>query len=35
MILPDAIASCIVHMFAQPPSAWSHEIDIRPNVEPF
>jgi NAD(P)-dependent dehydrogenase (short-subunit alcohol dehydrogenase family) len=35
MIPPDAIASCIVHTFAQPPNAWSHEIDIRPNVESF
>jgi NAD(P)-dependent dehydrogenase (short-subunit alcohol dehydrogenase family) len=35
MISPDAIASCIIHTFAQPPSAWSHEIDIRPNTEPF
>jgi NAD(P)-dependent dehydrogenase (short-subunit alcohol dehydrogenase family) len=35
MIPSDAIASCIVHAFTQPPNAWSHEIDIRPNVEPF
>jgi NAD(P)-dependent dehydrogenase (short-subunit alcohol dehydrogenase family) len=35
MIAPDAIAGCIVHAFAQPPNAWSHEIDIRPNVETF
>lgn len=35
MISSDAIASCIIHTFRQPPNAWSHEIDIRPNVEPF
>jgi NAD(P)-dependent dehydrogenase (short-subunit alcohol dehydrogenase family) len=35
MISPDAIASCIVHMFTQPVNAWSHEIDIRANIEPF
>lgn len=35
MIAPDTIASCILAAFAQPPNGWSHEIDIRPNVEPF
>ena len=35
LIPPDAIASAIIHTFTQPPNAWSHEIDIRPNVEPF
>ena len=35
MISPDDIASCIVHAFRQPQNSWSHEIDIRPDVEPF
>jgi NAD(P)-dependent dehydrogenase (short-subunit alcohol dehydrogenase family) len=35
MIPPDAIASCIVNAFAQPPNAWSHEIDVRPSLESF
>jgi NAD(P)-dependent dehydrogenase (short-subunit alcohol dehydrogenase family) len=34
-ISPDTIASCILAAFVQPPDGWSHEIDIRPNVEPF
>ncbi len=32
---PDAIANCIIGMFGQPARGWSHEIDIRPNIEPF
>ena len=35
MISPDAIANCIIQTFRQPPNAWSHEIDLRPNVESF
>ncbi|MGE5305702.1 MAG: SDR family NAD(P)-dependent oxidoreductase [Alphaproteobacteria bacterium] len=35
MIAPDAIASSIIHTFRQPPNGWSHEIDIRPNMERF
>ncbi len=35
MIAPDAIADCILAAFAQPPNGWSHELDIRPHVEPF
>jgi NAD(P)-dependent dehydrogenase (short-subunit alcohol dehydrogenase family) len=35
LIPPDAIADAIIHTFTQPPNAWSHEIDIRPNVESF
>jgi NAD(P)-dependent dehydrogenase (short-subunit alcohol dehydrogenase family) len=34
-IAPDAIANCIIAAFAQSPSGWSHEIDIRPHTEPF
>jgi NAD(P)-dependent dehydrogenase (short-subunit alcohol dehydrogenase family) len=34
-IAPDSIAGCILAAFAQPPNGWSHEIDIRPHVEPF
>jgi NAD(P)-dependent dehydrogenase (short-subunit alcohol dehydrogenase family) len=35
LIPPDAISAAIIHTFTQPPNAWSHEIDIRPNVESF
>lgn len=35
LLPPDAIAEAIVHTFTQPRNAWSHEIDIRPNVESF
>lgn len=34
-IAPDTIASCILAAFTQPPNGWSHEMDIRPHVEPF
>ena len=35
MIPPDAIAEAVIHALHQPRSAWTHEIDIRPSVEPF
>lgn len=34
-IPPDAIAGAIIHAFKQPTNAWTHELDIRPNVEKF
>ena len=35
IIPPDAIADAIIHAMRQPRNAWTHEIDIRPCVEPF
>ncbi|HXG51890.1 MAG TPA: SDR family NAD(P)-dependent oxidoreductase [candidate division Zixibacteria bacterium] len=35
LIEPEAIAAAVIHALKQPRSAWSHEIDIRPSVEPF
>lgn len=35
VIPPDAIADAIIHAFKQPKNAWTHELDIRPNVESF
>lgn len=32
---PDAIADTYVHLHAQPPSTWTHELDLRPSVEKF
>jgi NAD(P)-dependent dehydrogenase (short-subunit alcohol dehydrogenase family) len=32
---PDAIAQSYLHLAGQPPSAWTHEIDLRPSVESF
>ncbi|MEJ2299425.1 MAG: SDR family NAD(P)-dependent oxidoreductase, partial [Woeseiaceae bacterium] len=32
---PDAIASTYLHIIRQPRSAWSFELDLRPDVEPF
>lgn len=32
---PDAIAENYWHLFQQPRSAWTHEIDLRPWVEPW
>jgi NAD(P)-dependent dehydrogenase (short-subunit alcohol dehydrogenase family) len=35
LLSPDAIAETCWHMIAQPRSAWTHEIAVRPWVEPF
>jgi NAD(P)-dependent dehydrogenase (short-subunit alcohol dehydrogenase family) len=35
MIPSDAIADTILHLLAQVPNAWTHEIDIRPRGESF
>jgi len=32
---PDAIAETYWHLHTQDPSAWTHEIDLRPSVEKF
>jgi len=32
---PDALASTCVHLIGQDRSAWTHELDIRPDVEAF
>lgn len=32
---PDAVAASCLHLLQQPRSAWSHELDLRPDVEPF
>lgn len=34
-IKPDAVASTILHLIQQDRSAWTHELDIRPNTENF
>ena len=35
VIPPSAIAAAVISCLRQPPTAWSHEIDIRPAVESF
>jgi NAD(P)-dependent dehydrogenase (short-subunit alcohol dehydrogenase family) len=35
LLSPDAIAESYWHLHEQHPSAWSHEIDLRPSVEKF
>jgi NAD(P)-dependent dehydrogenase (short-subunit alcohol dehydrogenase family) len=35
VIPADAIADAVIHVLKQPRNAWTHEIDIRPYVEPF
>ncbi|PPC89272.1 MAG: glucose 1-dehydrogenase [Methylobacter sp.] len=35
LLHPDAIAESYWHLHSQHPSAWSHEIDLRPFKEPF
>jgi len=35
MISPDAIANAVLHVFRQPRTAWTQELDIRPAVETF
>ena len=35
MLDPDAIADAFLHLAAQPRSAWTHELDLRPWVERF
>lgn len=32
---PEAIAETCLHLIGQDPSAWTHELDIRPDREPF
>ena len=34
-LAPDAIAEAYYQMHCQPRSAWTHELDLRPWVEPF
>lgn len=33
IISPDAIADTFWHLHQQPPSAWTHELEVRPSVE--
>jgi NAD(P)-dependent dehydrogenase (short-subunit alcohol dehydrogenase family) len=35
MLSPDAIADAYFQLHAQPKTAWTHELDLRPNVEKF
>jgi NAD(P)-dependent dehydrogenase (short-subunit alcohol dehydrogenase family) len=35
MLSPDAIADTYWHLHAQPSTTWTHELDLRPNVEKF
>jgi NAD(P)-dependent dehydrogenase (short-subunit alcohol dehydrogenase family) len=35
MLDPDAIAASYLGVIRQPPSAWSHEVEVRPWVESF
>jgi len=35
MLSPDAIAETYWQLHVQDPTAWTHEIDVRPNVESF
>ncbi|AUX39098.1 short-chain dehydrogenase [Sorangium cellulosum] len=35
MLSPEALAETYFQLHAQPPSAWTHEIDVRPSVERF
>ena len=32
---PEAVASSIIHLLQQDRSAWTHELDIRPDIEKF
>jgi len=35
LLSPDAIAESYWQLHAQPRSAWTHELDLRPHVEPW
>ncbi|WP_437508008.1 SDR family NAD(P)-dependent oxidoreductase [Sorangium sp. So ce1099] len=35
MLAPEALAETYFQLHAQPPSAWTHEIDVRPSMEKF
>ena len=35
LIAPDAIASTYMALHDQPPSCWTHELDVRPSKEKF
>ncbi|WP_437317588.1 MULTISPECIES: SDR family NAD(P)-dependent oxidoreductase [unclassified Sorangium] len=35
LLAPEALAETYFQLHAQPPSAWTHEIDVRPSVEKF
>ncbi len=35
LIPPDAIAAAVIQMLKQPRNSWTHEIDVRPHLEPF
>jgi NAD(P)-dependent dehydrogenase (short-subunit alcohol dehydrogenase family) len=35
MLAPEAIAETYWHLHVQPPTAWAHEIDLRPSAEKF
>lgn len=35
LLSPDALAETYFQLHAQPPSAWTHEIDVRPSSERF
>lgn len=35
LISPEALAETYFQIHAQPPSAWTHEIDVRPSTEKF
>jgi NADP-dependent 3-hydroxy acid dehydrogenase YdfG len=32
---PESVARTCLHLLEQPRSAWTHELDIRPDVETF
>jgi NAD(P)-dependent dehydrogenase (short-subunit alcohol dehydrogenase family) len=34
-IAPEAIAATVMNLLHQPRNAWSHEVDLRPHLEPF
>jgi short-subunit dehydrogenase len=34
-LAPDAIAETYWQLHSQPPTAWTHELDLRPSVEKF
>jgi hypothetical protein len=35
VLAPDAIAESFWQLYRQPRSAWTHEVDVRPWVEPW
>jgi len=35
LLSPDAIAESYWQLHAQPRNAWTHELDLRPHIEPW